>query len=156
MKLSLVIVGRDRGDPLIEAADVYLKRVERYLPVSLIQLKEEPLKKNSAVPVVQRAEAARIRGALKSVHTWVAMDERGRAMTSPEWAARLERWMVEGTQELGFVIGGPSGLDPALRREAGEVWALSKLTLPHRMARLLLSEQLYRAMTIIRNEPYHK
>lgn len=156
MKLKLVIVGRDKNDPLVEASLEYLKRIERYFPMELVELKEEPAKASMPVPRVKAVEAERIRKALGPDDYLVALDERGKEHTSVELASRLSRYANEGRQTIAFVIGGPNGLDAELVKSAKETWALSRLTLPHRLARLILAEQLYRACTILRNEPYHK
>jgi 23S rRNA (pseudouridine1915-N3)-methyltransferase len=85
----------------------------------------------------------------------VALDERGRALATAPLAAQLGRWRDEG-REVAFLIGGPDGLDPAVRQEADLVLALSALTLPHALARVVLAEQLYRAFSILHNHPYHR
>lgn len=155
MKLRLIVVGKDRKDPLVLAADEYLSRVRRYYPIELLELKEEPLKKNTPVDYARRAEAARIDAALGERARFVALDERGQDLSSKAISEKLERFTHEGAG-INFVIGGPSGLDRKLLERAHARWRLSSLTLPHRMARLVLCEQLYRACTIIRGEPYHK
>ncbi|MCB9648559.1 MAG: 23S rRNA (pseudouridine(1915)-N(3))-methyltransferase RlmH [Deltaproteobacteria bacterium] len=156
MRLRLVVVGKDRGEPLLEAADAYLDRMRHHLPVELVEVKEVPLKKNSSVEQVKAEEAQRLEKILAPDEYVVVLDERGQLLTSPEVAGRLDRWMQDGLRSVALVIGGPSGLDPSFMKRARERWALSKMTLPHRMARLVLSEQLYRGLTILRGEPYHK
>ena len=156
MRLRLVVIGRDRRDPLCEAAASYLERVRRYFPVELVELKEEPARKSTPVDRVRSTEAERIKKAIKGTDVVVALDERGKTLTSPDVAARLARWAGEGRGSVDFVIGGPEGLDPALLSEVARRWSLSRLTLPHRMARLVLAEQLYRGCTIMKREPYHK
>jgi 23S rRNA (pseudouridine1915-N3)-methyltransferase len=155
VKLRLIVVGRDRNEPLVEAAEGYRARLQHYFSTELVELKETPLK-NASVEQVKKEEAAKIREALQPGERWIVLDERGKEQTTMELAERLRRAQDEGQKSLTLVIGGPSGLDPQLIKEAHERWALSKLTLPHRMARLLLCEQLYRAGTILRGEPYHK
>lgn len=86
----------------------------------------------------------------------VAMDERGELLTSAELSAWLEEWMLRGTRHVAFFIGSAHGLDPTLREECEHTLALSPMTFPHELARAMLAEQLYRAATIIRGEPYHK
>lgn len=156
VRLRVVVVGKDRGDPLLTAADAYLDRVKHYMPVELVEVKEVPLKKGSAVEQVKAEEAKRLEKVLAPDELRVVLDERGQLLSSEELAGRVDRWMQDGLRSVALVIGGPSGLDPAFMRQARERWALSRMTLPHRMARLLLSEQLYRAFTILRGEPYHK
>ena len=156
VKLRLIVVGRDRNDPLCQAADAYLARMERTFEIEVVELKEVPLRKSSSVDKVMADEAERIRKALSPRDRTIVLDKSGRSFTSEGIAERLDWAMQGGLQSLAFVIGGPSGIHPSLISEADEKWSLSKLTLPHRLARLLLSEQLYRGLSILRNEPYHK
>ena len=156
MKLVVVIVGRDRSDPIVAASDDYLARLQHYFPAQVVEVKEEPAKKGRAIDVVKRAEAERIAKAIPDGALIVALDERGKAQGSEALAKKLERWRDEGIKHVALVIGGPNGLDAELLRGARERWSLSSLTLPHRIARLVLMEQLYRAGTILRGEPYHR
>lgn len=156
MRLRIIVVGRDRGDVVIDAADEYVDRLRRYTSIELIEVREEPLTKSRRTIDVQRVEADRIKKSLGQDGLRVALDERGRAQTSVALADRVRRWMDDAVPSISIFIGGPSGLHPDLLGEAHEVWALSKFTLPHRVARLIVCEQMYRAFTIIRGEPYHK
>ncbi len=102
---------------------------------------------------VKEREAAALRDALEPRGQRVALDPRGKLLDSPGLAERLERW---ATPELSLILGGPLGLHETLRREADHCWSLSPLTFTHELARVLVAEQLYRAMTILRGIPYHK
>jgi 23S rRNA (pseudouridine1915-N3)-methyltransferase len=136
----------------------YTKRMPREAPVSVVEIKPEP-RGSKTREQLQAAEKARIRAALPSGCRIVALDERGEDLTTVKLAARLESWMGEG-RDVALLIGGADGLDPELKAEAtqngGAMVRLSSLTLPHAMARLLLCEQLYRAVSVIRNHPYHR
>lgn len=156
MKLKLIAVGRDKNEPVCQAASVYLDRLAHYFPAELLEVKEEPARASAPLARVREVEAERIRKVLGADDWVIALDERGKEMSSIDLANRLSRWSGEGKQSVAFVIGGPNGLDPEFVREAKERWSLSKLTLPHRIARLIVAEQLYRACTILRGEPYHK
>jgi 23S rRNA (pseudouridine1915-N3)-methyltransferase len=102
---------------------------------------------------VKERECQGLLGALATKGTVVALDRSGRTLTSESLARHLERW---GRPRATFVIGGPLGLHPTLLERADWVWSLSSLTFPHELARALLAEQLYRAVTILRGVPYHK
>lgn len=156
MKIRLVVVGRDRQDPLVDAADAYLDRVRRTVPAEVVELKEVPLRKTSSPEQVMRAEAERISDALLSGGRVIALEREGRALDSSSLARRLEQARLDAVPGWSIVIGGPSGLHPQLLERADERWSLSALTFPHRLARLVLCEQLYRAVSILRGEPYHK
>lgn len=156
MKLRIIVVGRDRNDPIVQAAGEYVERIRRYFPIEVVEVKEEPLRKTTPHDRVKRAEAERIQKALREGEHLILLDERGKQLSSEEVAQRIDRLARDGISAVAFVIGGPVGLDPDFLRSAQERWSLSKMTLPHRLARLMLSEQLYRACTILRGEPYHK
>lgn len=157
MRLRLIIVGKDKNEPIIEAAQVYVERIARYFPIDVVELKEEPAKASTPVARVKQVEAERIEKALADGEHAVALDERGKELTSIDLSNRLKKWANEGRSSVAFIIGGPNGLDQEfVQKRAKETWALSRMTLPHRIARLILAEQLYRACTIMRGEPYHK
>ena len=100
-------------------------------------------------------EAVKISAAIpKGAHV-IALDERGKDQTTQNLATQLTSWRQEGT-DVAFLIGGADGLDSNLKRSAQEIWRLSSLTLPHAMARIVLTEQLYRAWTILQGHPYHR
>lgn len=156
MKLRIVVVGRDKNDPLIEAGRDYLERLQHYYPTELVEVKEEPARTKADLERVKELEAERLLAAAKKSAVSVVLDERGAQLRSEELASHLRRWAEEGRGEVAFFVGGPNGVAESLRRKASLVLALSKMTLPHRLARVVLVEQLYRAATILRGEPYHK
>jgi 23S rRNA (pseudouridine1915-N3)-methyltransferase len=133
----------------------YAKRMPRELPLELLAVKAEPRSEGKTVEAMMSAEAQRLRAALPNRCRTIALDERGTELTTQNLAQRLQRWMQEG-DDTAFLIGGPDGLDPALKREATEQVRLSGLTLPHAMVRVMLAEALYRAASVIRGHPYHR
>lgn len=156
VKVRLIAVGKSRTDPLLEVARAYVDRLGHYFPSEMVEIKEEPADKTAPVDRVRFLEAERIRKALGKDDYVIVLDERGREHTSLAVSERLSRFASEGRKSIAFVIGGPGGLDRVLMETARERWALSKMTLPHRLARVVLAEQIYRACTILRGEPYHK
>jgi 23S rRNA (pseudouridine1915-N3)-methyltransferase len=153
VRVRLLAVGRDRSGLYAPAVDEYVGRLSRQLRFELVELPEA--RKQAGTPQARDEEAATILARLEARERVVALDERGDQPTSVELARRVETWMTRG-QDVALVIGGSDGLAPAVLERASERLALSRLTLAHRLARLVLVEQLYRAMTIIRGEPYHK
>ena len=141
MKIRVVAVGGLKGRALRELVDDYVGRLRRYCAVEEVELKEGP----KLLRELDRAMADCL---------VVALDVEGRAMTSRQLASRLEGLAATGKGQIAFLIGGADGLPAPILARADERWSLSKLTLPHRLARLVLCEQLYRALTIWRNEPY--
>ena len=153
MKVRLLAVGRDRSGLYAPAVEEYVSRLVRVLKFELVELPEA--RKHAGTPQARDEEAATILARIEPRERVVALDERGEEPTSLELARRVERWMTRG-QDVALVIGGSDGLAPAVLERAQERLALSRMTLAHRLARLMLVEQLYRAMTILRGEPYHK
>ena len=143
MKLRIVAVGRVKERAMRDSIDEYLGRVRRYAPVEEIELADEAGAKLVALMRKQVAGA----------HL-VALDMGGEERDSVGFARALEQLASTGKGDVAFVIGGKDGLPPEIRREATKIWSLSRLTFPHRLARLVLVEQLYRAMTVLRGEPY--
>lgn len=151
MKFRVVVVGKARDASLAGAIAEYEARAARYWPLEVHEVREEP---GRGADLVRAREGERLL-ARAAGGLLVVCDERGESMTSSAFAA----WMQgqrEAARDVSFVIGGAHGLDPAVRAAAGRLLLLAPWTLPHEMARLVLAEQLYRAGTIVRREPYHK
>jgi 23S rRNA (pseudouridine1915-N3)-methyltransferase len=136
-----------------QAADDYIRRLKRYASVREQEVREASRAPNAAL---QRAEeAARLETKIADGSMVVALARDGAGWNSRELAKQLDRWLL-AARPLTLVIGGSEGLDPALISRAGARWSLGPLTLPHELARVVVLEQLYRAFTILRGEPYHK
>lgn len=132
----------------------YLKRLKRFTRCELLEVRESAAQSRDAGI---EEEGRRILGGLHPDALLVLLDVEGREWSSPELAAQLERWQTEGSnKEVAFVIGGHRGVSNDVRERAGLRWSLSRLTLTHEMARVLLLEQIYRAYTIIHGLPYQK
>lgn len=155
MKLEIMGVGKLRDKHYKALMDDYMKRLGRYLPSAETCLRESKLTaRDRPAGLAEEAEAFRKKCGPNTIK--VIMDERGKTWTSVEMARQIEGWMTRGERHVAFFIGSATGLDASLRDEADVTLALSTMTLPHEMARVFLAEQLYRSMTIIRGEPYHK
>lgn len=152
MRLTILSIGRDRSGLFEPAAREYLARLKHYLPAEATLAGEARGEDATA----RKLEAAALRKKLGEGARWVALDERGLSLTSHALAERFAAESRRGTRELAFVIGGPSGFDPELASEAAWSLSLSPFTLPHQLARVVLLEQLYRAQTILKGEPYSK
>lgn len=151
--IRILAVGIDRGSPFRDLVEDYRHRFDRVgRGVGLGPMQVDEIEARAGTP---QAEAAVLRSALPRDALVVAMDERGEALSSPALAARLDRWKGEWRHAC-FLIGGADGLDPALRTEAGAALSLGPMVWPHRLARVMLAEQLYRAATILAGSPYHR
>ncbi len=134
--------------------DDYARRMPRDLALDLVELKPAPRDRGKAVAAMLAAEAKRILTACAG-YVRVALDERGAAWTTRKLADRLRSWQDAGN-DVCFVIGSADGLDASIKQEASAVLALSALTLPHGLVRVLLAEQLYRAVSMNAGHPYHR
>jgi len=153
VKLRLLAVGKDRSGLYAPAVEEYAGRLVRYVKFELVELPEA--RKHAGTALAREEEGEVILSKLKPGERLVILDERGAEPTSVELAKRVGTWLTQA-QDVALVIGGSDGLSAAVKARAQETLALSKMTLAHRLARLVLLEQLYRAMTILRGEPYHK
>jgi 23S rRNA (pseudouridine1915-N3)-methyltransferase len=152
VKWRILCIGRDRKSGYAPLIADYLERLQRTRRVSL-EVAAEAAGDDARA---RAAEAEALRRNLRGRETVVALDEGGLELTSPSLAERLVKAERAGGRDLCFVLGGASGLDAAFKREADWLLSLSRLTLPHLLARLVLVEQLYRSETILRGEPYSK
>lgn len=155
MKLAILAVGRLRAGPEADLMRDYLDRFDktgRALGLGPARVIEVEDKKNAG----RAAEGALLARALPDGAAVVALDERGRALTSPEFAATLARWRDAGRSEVAFILGGADGIEPALRDRADLVLSFGAMVWPHMLARVMLSEQIYRAATILSGSPYHR
>ena len=155
MKITLLAVGRPRG-PTADAIVEYEKRAGRYFSFEAIEVKEEAYRKAGDAGRVRDEEGKRLLARVPANAEIVALHETGRQWTSHQLADYLQELAVRGSPGVAFVIGGAYGLSDEILARARHHLSLSAFTLPHELARLLLAEQLYRAGTIARGEPYHK
>jgi 23S rRNA (pseudouridine1915-N3)-methyltransferase len=155
MKLNLIAVGHKMPGWINAGYEDYARRMPPDLPLLLAEIKPGHRVAGEDGARARQVEADRIIAALPAGCVPVALDERGVQATTRELAAWLEGWMAEGVSPA-FVIGGADGLDDRVKARAGKLLGLSRLTLPHALARVLLAEQLYRAACIIKGHPYHR
>ena len=155
MKIWLVVTGKTDAPWLKQGLEVYLKRIRHYLPFEMKVIADLKNSASLSRNLQKEKEGEALLAFLGNRSEVYLLDENGEEQTSRQLAAMVERKMVGGCRELIFVIGGPYGFpDEVITRATGKI-SLSKLTFSHQMVRLLFAEQLYRALTIIRGEPYH-
>lgn len=155
MKLQIVAVGTRMPDWVETGYAEFAKRMPRELPLSLVEIKAEPRTSGKPVEALMAAEAQRIVAALPPRCHRVILDERGADLSTRQLSQRLSGWMAQG-DDVALIIGGADGLAPELKATAHESLRLSSLTLPHALVRVLLAEQLYRAVSLLKNHPYHR
>jgi len=155
MKLRIICMGKTREHFIQEGIQKYLRYLKPYAGIEMLELKEERIKDLKEAPIVRKKEAEKIFKSLPEGTFLATLDERGEEFTSHEFAGFLNAIMESGTKEMVFVIGGAMGLDEKVTVRANKVIAMSRWTLTHEMARLVLLEQIYRAFTIIKGKTYH-
>lgn len=151
MKISIWSIGKGHEDYVKRGIEDFTQRIGRYYPVEW-QLIPSP---KNATNDLKRKEGELILNMLQKDDYLVALDERGKQFSSEALAAFIQTRANESCKRLVFLIGGAYGLDEAILKRAGHTWSLSQLVFPHQLVRLILSEQIYRACTILRNEKYH-
>ncbi|HEX7296809.1 MAG TPA: 23S rRNA (pseudouridine(1915)-N(3))-methyltransferase RlmH [Pyrinomonadaceae bacterium] len=152
MRLRLIWPGKTKDARLRSLSDDYLDRLSHFVRCEIVEVREESRNDRSGID----KESARISDALRPGAVKVVLDPAGVEWTSHELAKQVQQWEGSGIKEVAFIVGGPRGLSEELSSRADKRWSLSKLTLTHEMARMVLMEQLYRAYTIIHKLPYQK
>lgn len=153
--MRIVLAGKLKDSHWKEAAAEYLKRINRYEKTEFIELSLPKSPGTGNEISVKRKESEKILSALKPGEKIILLDESGIQFSSVSFAKWLEQQMQSRSVQLCFIIGGAFGVDEKVKKKASKIISLSSLTFPHQMVPLILAEQLYRAFTIIRNEPYH-
>lgn len=153
--ILILAVGQKQPAWVNDAVEDYLNRFPADARPLLKDIKAEPRNTGKNVAAMMAAEAGRIEAAMSSDTIRIALDERGKALTTEELTKLLEK-LQQAYANIAFMIGGPDGLDPQLKTKSDYQIRLSSMTLPHGMVRVMLAEQLYRAWSITKNHPYHR
>jgi len=155
MKITLLVIGRTEADYLIKGIDIYQKRLEHYIPFSINVI--PALKNTKTLSELQQKqkEGELLLAQIKPTDVLILLDENGKQFSSVAFASYLEKQMVAGTRSMVFVVGGPYGFSDEVYKKATGKISLSEMTFSHQMVRLIFVEQIYRAMTILKGEPYH-
>jgi 23S rRNA (pseudouridine1915-N3)-methyltransferase len=154
LSFTIVHIGKPKIPFVCSGVEHYRKKILPFASVAFKAVREEPLLKGLSLKEVHRREAERIRKARDPRTLWVVLDEDSKQLGSKDFAALIERWMVQGRPRIAFLVGGPSGLSPEIRQEADFVLSLSPMTFSHELALLVLMEQLYRVLAIMNDLPY--
>ncbi|HHX31110.1 MAG TPA: 23S rRNA (pseudouridine(1915)-N(3))-methyltransferase RlmH [Bacteroidales bacterium] len=155
MKILLIAVGKTDNRLIIQLIDDYIKRINFYIPIELRTLPDVKKSKNLSEKEQKTLEGDSIKKCLQPSDYIVLLDDKGKQLTSKDFAKYIENKTITVSKRLVFLIGGPYGFSEDIVAISNEKLSLSKMTLTHQMVRLLFVEQIYRAMTILNNEPYH-
>jgi 23S rRNA (pseudouridine1915-N3)-methyltransferase len=155
MKITLIVVGKTDKKYILEGIAEYEKRLSHYSKFEVKVIPDVKNSKSMAANVQMQKEGELILGAIRSSNEIILLDERGSEFSSVEFSKFIEKKAIAGQREISFIIGGPYGFSPEVKSAATAVISLSRLTFSHQIVRLIFMEQIYRAMTIIKGEPYH-
>lgn len=155
MKILLLVIGKTDAAYIRAGIEEYEKRLSRYVPYEMKVLPDVKNSKNMSEVLQKEKEGEMILEEFQGTDFVVLLDEKGKQYTSVGFSDFLAQKMLNGTKRLVFVIGGPYGFAEAVYQRANDKISLSKMTFSHQMVRMIFAEQLYRAMTIMRGEPYH-
>lgn len=155
MKLWLLAVGHKMPEWIAAGFHEYARRMPREARIELVEIRPEPRSTGKSTAQIVEAEAQRILAAVPQHALRIALDERGAQLTTRQLARQMQEWL-SGGRDVAFVIGGADGLHESVKSAAQQQLALSAMTLPHGLVRILLAEQLYRAHSLLHNHPYHR
>ena len=155
MKIVLAVVGKTTNGYLRQGIDEYTSRLSHYIPFSIEYIDDVKNTRNLSEQQQKTAEGKSILAMLDKGDYVVLLDEHGKEFTSVQFSKHIEKRVASGARRMVLVVGGPYGFSQDVYDRANELLSLSKMTFPHEMIRLIFTEQLYRAMTIINHEPYH-
>ena len=159
MKLRVICTGKLKERFYTEAVDEFKKRLTRFCELEIVELPDEQVADDPSPAEIERVkniECRRMADKLAQGEFVIALDPRGKELSSEQLALKLSEIMLSGGSRIAFLIGGSHGLTDELRGQADMVLSFSKMTFPHQIFRIMLLEQVYRAFKIINNEPYHK
>lgn len=155
MKIELAVIGKTSIGYLKQGIDEYIKRLKHYVPFEIKYIDDIKNTKNISEDQQKRTEGAKILSLLDKSDYVVLLDEHGKEYTSMQYSSYIQKRMLSGVKKVVFVIGGPYGFSQEVYDRANDKISFSKMTFNHEMIRLIFTEQLYRAYTIINHEPYH-
>lgn len=155
MKIELAVIGKTSIGYLKQGIDEYIKRLKHYVPFEIKYIDDIKNTKNISEDQQKRTEGAKILSLLDKSDFVVLLDEHGKEYTSMQYSSYIQKRMLSGVKKVVFVIGGPYGFSQEMYDRANDKISFSKMTFNHEMIRLIFTEQLYRAYTIINHEPYH-
>ncbi len=155
MNITILMIGNTSDAFVQNGYDIFIKRLRHYIKVKEVVIPDLKDRKHLNADQIKEKEAAMILEKTSLSNFIVLLDEHGKEFSSVEFAGFLQKTMNTGTRELCFIVGGAFGVAESIKQKADITLSLSRMTFTHQMIRLIFTEQLYRAMTILKNEPYH-
>ena len=155
MNIEIWSVGKE-NEPFIDSGmKHYFTKIKPYVHIELVLIKPPKKLATTDIEKTKQTEEELILKKLQSNHYLVLLDEKGKMLSSPQWAQQFQQMMNMGTKTLVLLIGGAYGVSDAVKKQAKQIWSLSNLVFPHQLVRLLIAEQVFRTYSILNNTPYH-
>lgn len=155
LKVKIITIGKQKPGPHREISEEYLKRLKSNVQIQVNEVTETPFRSVAEKEKVLKTEAEKIRKVIPKDSFLIILDAAGKTFTSEKFASELNRVCENGARPLTIILGGPLGLSDELKKEADLLLSLSSMTMPHDLARVVLLEQIYRAITILKKKAYH-
>jgi len=155
MHIEIWSLGKENDSFIDEGIMHYFKKTKPWNSIELVLLQTPKKNATTDVDRARQQEEELILKRLQANHYLILLDERGKMLSSPQWAQQFQHLMNQGTKTVVILIGGAFGVSEAIRQKAHQTWSLSHLVFPHQLVRLLVAEQVYRAFSILNNSPYH-
>mgnify|MGYP003956081343 FL=1 len=155
MQFDLIAIGKRMPAWVDSAFNEYSKRLPKKINFNLIEIAPAARSKNRNSKQLKKIEEEKFTTSITNNSLVIALDEKGKSISSRELSIALQTW-IDNQQHVSILVGGPDGLSPSIKDKADEIWSLSKMTLPHNLARIVIIEQIYRAWSIINCHPYHR
>ena len=155
MRIHLIAVGKKMPEWINSGYAEFSKRMPAEMQINLIEISPSVRNKSTTTEKNIKEEGERIQSAIPSNSRLIVLDEKGKNFSSIDLSKKMEAWLPMG-QDISIVIGGADGIGPPIKKQADETWSLSSLTLPHALVRVVITEQLYRAWSILKGHPYHR
>lgn len=158
MNIKIICLGKIKEQSLANLINEYKKRISKYATLDIIELSDEPIPNNPSekeILNIKKIEATKIRSKINTSDFVICLDQYGKSLTSEEFADKIQDITLKGFSSIAFIIGGTTGLDKELVANSNFTLSFSKLTFPHQLIRLFLTEQIFRAFKILNNERYH-
>jgi len=155
MFINLVCVGTKMPNWVTNACDEYTKRLTRDVKLKIIEVEAYRRSKTVSADKIKQEEAKKLKLAIPKNNYLIALDVKGKSWSTEELSRQMEQWQHLG-KDVSLLVGGADGLEPTLLNSCSKVWSLSELTYPHPIVRIVISEQIYRAWSMLNNHPYHR
>lgn len=158
MNIKIICLGKIKEHSLLDLIDEYKKRIGKYANIEIVELADEPIPSNASekdILNIKKIEATKIKSKIHSSDFVICLDQYGKSFTSEEFANKIQDITLKGFSTIDFIIGGTTGIDKKLIGNCNLSISFSKLTFPHQLIRLFLTEQIFRAFKILNNEKYH-